>query len=203
MNEKSNMDRQHTLNESGLPQTSEERKIQYETKRAILILQHPEVLEEQRETSPTATQPQPKTPRELSFTENGKRYIGTPGNFREITDTSPTATQAEVTATRQRVTAPQHSPLPWRISDNGLAIVGRTHSDTVVFSSNGESMINGEANAAYIVRACNAYPHAERLAEALKAVKQAMIDEANDGLDRRNWTMEQITEALKAYDESK
>lgn len=50
-------------------------------------------------------------------------------------------------------TSAKHTPGPWRISDNGKAIVGRSHSDTVVFTSNGERMISSTANANLIAAA--------------------------------------------------
>ena len=98
--------------------------------------------------------------------------------------------KAEATA---KATQPTHSPLPW------LYFEDRNGSDLMDIDGNHIARIentehaNPEANAAYIVRACN---NAERLAEAL----QGWQDWA-DG--KRSWPKLETNEALKSWKDAK
>jgi hypothetical protein len=64
-----------------------------------------------------------------------------------------------------------HSPLPWR-QDRWWIL--SASNEAIVDSGFAINQVAAEANAAYIVRACNAYPHAEQLAEALRELIEAL-----------------------------
>ncbi len=103
-----------------------------------------------------------------------------------------------------------HSALPWAMETFGLEldeygnvlrgegriISGGKHADTIVCEmAGGIPLFEHEANAAYIVRACNSH---ERLVGALQAAQAALValstpDEPGDMPDA---LLEQIADAL-------
>jgi hypothetical protein len=91
--------------------------------------------------------------------------------------------------TPQQADTPEHSPLPWEERDGVIFPTNQDEESTFAICAvhkHGKEQPKDKrqiarrflddrdkANAAYIAKACNAYPHAEVLAEALKCYLDA------------------------------
>jgi hypothetical protein len=97
--------------------------------------------------------------------------------------------------TEQRDT-PAHSPLPWTVTDvDKILRIGAPGSGDVAHIFRNVLKGSAEANAAYIVKACNAYPCAEALAEALKEIERKSRSNDSEVNDIADYALQQWKEA--------
>lgn len=72
----------------------------------------------------------------------------------------------------------EHTPTPWEVDNHGIIFHGKTQIGTVATQPMYKEAPEGttEANARFIVKACNNY---EKLVEALEAIKRHITSGAN------------------------
>lgn len=106
---------------------------------------------------------------------------------------SPTATpQTLKNETPEPAAQAQHSPLPWHVGKayhtSNLAVLCQ-HNEMIamIYSLANHECTEGKEQATvdFIVRACNSFPHAERLAEALRDARNKVVtQECQDMIDK-------------------
>jgi hypothetical protein len=78
-----------------------------------------------------------------------------------------------------------HTPGPWELTQYGAVVRKDGHGQTVVYTDNGESCINGEANARLIAAAPD-----------LLAALEMVMDAAEDGGDMNDIDWDMIRAAI-------
>jgi hypothetical protein len=146
------------------------------------------------------SQGKPELPKNL--TANWKRGLPINDPNRE------TAQRHKPELSETRRGEPQHSPLPWHLKPLGNELyVEHEHGFVCDMQLSDAELLETteqvKQDAQYIVRACNAYPHAERLAEALNRTLDALFNQTHGEQDSP-WisdTKALATEALAQWEE--
>jgi hypothetical protein len=107
-----------------------------------------------------------------------------------------------VKATAHAASTPQHSPLPWTFQPFAGAYNADGFKVADCDCSNCETLETKIANAEFIVKACNSYPHAEALAEAYRDLCD-LITAIPNGIDPRIRQLARDREALAQWKRSK